>query len=1290
MENNRNSGRENLKSLFSFRLNKLLRWIFLFFLLAAGVSFLGSVLVPAWPFQSPAAASLDSLLKQERSIKSQFEKLIHSLKQRGEALASSLPSELPAIHQVLFSFSLNSEIEGIAYLKEDKMVLWRGQVLPPSLLPPADRTTHVIRHKASFYLVVLFPVREEEKIALFQLLSFQPPLTTPLLGPYSFLRRQDLANALLEFYSEEEDTSGFEKIFSRHRDEYVSQPRARTDILTVFFPLRNESQKIVATVILRSVNPAFRVSQQKERWTMAGWLNLLLACSLVAATGIMAWKKSEYHSLLAFFIYSSGLLLIRFILLNLKALFDFKAPLFSPGLASLPFPAGLLASPIDIFLTMSLISALLLPFGLKWPHLLKSISPGHSSLRKKALAAGLIVISFFPFYLFFKITTAFILNSNLHLIQFSPFWPSLFLLLAISFLFLTLILINWSFLRLALLFSSRNFILSFVSLPAVILFVFLHFFQPKLSVTQSLALTITATTIYFLLLKIAQRPKPAFKLAVLALAAAFFYLTLFSGTSIKEKRLTETYLRHSILSLEKWAEYLLQESLPVLDQEEDLILSCLRQGQPPDLASFLWRKTPLARWNWYSSLEISRTDGQIVSRYSLNLPFLFRTLLSFEPADDWSLLKASLPLPGRLADFLIAYRDFRDKQDKIGRLTLYVLLNEEMLPFLYSAIPYFDLLRFPSVPSLKDFDFSLAIFKTDGEIIFNPARLTTGISGEILKRLKDKPGASLWSSLSDQGRRFRAYYFRNDQKIVAILWPSPGFISAAVGYLKFLFFWVSLIYLPLFLSDLVTGRRRLASLFWAFSSRIYASFVAVILIMLIPFILLLNNFFSRLASEGFSEKAEIQARVARNIIEDFLFFQEEEESPLLTVQELVHWVSTAINNDVSVYQHGALIASSRQEFFDLGILPDYLEGEIAYRLLHEKQPYVVWRKRLGHYSFQTLTIPLNINNTNFFITLSFPFERQEIGRTQKQLLEFLAFISVLSFFLVFLFARSIGSLVINPIRKLLLATKEVSSGNLEVSIDHHGHDEMQTLIEGFNRMVKSLKQHEKELAEMSRKAAWAEMARKVAHEIKNPLTPIRLSAEHLLHVYEERPEELGHALKESVAYIITEVENLRQLAQDFLALSRESPLHKTCFELDRLLLETALPYKRILMNRINFEFDLTPALTISGDREKLKIAFRNLIVNAIEAIKGRGTIIIKAKKEEPLVRVEIIDDGEGMDEATLIHIFEPDFSTKDLGTGLGLPISRKIIEDHGGKIEISSRVGQGTQVKVSLPLSPQL
>ncbi len=1283
MENNRDSGRKDLRPEFSIKTVRPLLWLSLALAFISGLCFLGSALIPNGHLKYQTSASLEALKKQERSIKNQFESLISNLKYKGHSLATTLPQEIPEIHQALFSLHLNPEIEGVAYLIEDSIILWRGQMIPASLLPPADKITHVIRYKASIYLVASFPVREKEKLVILHLLSFQPPLTTSLLSSYSFIKAKDLTNALIEFYSEEDDVSGFEKIFFRHHDEYISQPRSRTDILTIFFPLRNEARRIVATVNLRSVNPAFSLSEQRSRWLLAAWINLFLSFSFFTLMGLFAWKKSKYQSTGNLIIFLFGLISLRLVFLPLKTYFDIKTSLFSPGKASIPALNHLLASPLDIFLTSALIFACLFFLIYNWRHIFPLDTPSPSRGSKKGLALILVITSSLPLYLFYKIALAFILNSNLNLIKISPFSSSLLLLLALSFIFLTAILISGIFLIVARKLWFHPFPLWLIFIPLLLLFI-LFYGKAQLSLVKGLVLSLIFFGIYLGLFKPPFRFRSGYRLTLLALSSIFFYIILASGTSIKETILTESYLRNSIISLENWAQYLLQESLPSIDNEKEAILDCLLKGDQNDLAAYLWRKTSLARWNWYSSLEISRPNGEVLSRYSLNLPFFFRTPFSFEPSQDWSLLRVSLPLPGKVADFLIAYRDFEHGGNKVGRLSLYVLLNEEILPFLYSAIPYFDLLRFPSVPSLKEFNFSLAIFKTDGEIIFNPARLTTGIPVEILKRLKDHPGNPFWSILSDRRRKFRVFYFGHGEKIVALLWPLPGFISVAVGYLKILLILTILIYLPLFISDMITGRRRLASLFWAFSSRIYASFIAIILIMLIPFIFLINSFFNRLATERFREKAEIQAQVARNIIEDFLVLQEE-ETPFVPVQDLVHWISTAINNDVNIYQGGVLVASSRQEFFDLGLLPDYLEGEIAYRLNYERQPYVVWRKKIGNYSFQTLTLPLYLNNSNFFITLFFPFEREEIGRAREQLLEFLAFISAFSLILISLFARSIGSLVINPIRKLLLATKEVSSGNLDIRIDHHGHDEMQTLIDGFNRMVQSLKQHEKELAEMSKKAAWAEMARKVAHEVKNPLTPIRLSAEHLLHVYEERPQEIGPALKEAVAYIIKEVENLRRLAQDFLTFSREGPLHKTYFELNQLLKEITSPYERILADRINFEFNLACPLTLMGDQEKLKIAFRNLIVNAIEAIKGKGIIKIQATREGSFFNIEIIDNGEGMDETTLRLIFEPHFSTKDLGTGLGLPISKKIIEDHGGQIIIRSSPGQGTCVKIVLP-----
>jgi nitrogen fixation/metabolism regulation signal transduction histidine kinase len=277
-------------------------------------------------------------------------------------------------------------------------------------------------------------------------------------------------------------------------------------------------------------------------------------------------------------------------------------------------------------------------------------------------------------------------------------------------------------------------------------------------------------------------------------------------------------------------------------------------------------------------------------------------------------------------------------------------------------------------------------------------------------------------------------------------------------------------------------------------------------------------------------------------------------------------------------------------------------------------------------------------------------------------------------------------MIVTPIRKLLMGTKEVSSGNLEISIPHKPQDEMKTLIDGFNTMIKNLKKHQQELTDMGKKVAWAEMARKVAHEIKNPLTPIQLSAEHLLRVYKDKKKNFDQALQESASYIITEVENLRKIAQEFLETSKEVVFQKEPFDLKKLVQETVAPYKNMISERIKFKEEYAGRdFQIVGDRSRIMIALRNIFINAIEAIQGKGEIKINVSEEKDRIRLEIKDTGIGIGKEMLDRIFESNFSTKDMGTGLGLPISKKIIEEHGGSIHASSKEKEGTQIFIDLP-----
>jgi len=365
------------------------------------------------------------------------------------------------------------------------------------------------------------------------------------------------------------------------------------------------------------------------------------------------------------------------------------------------------------------------------------------------------------------------------------------------------------------------------------------------------------------------------------------------------------------------------------------------------------------------------------------------------------------------------------------------------------------------------------------------------------------------------------------------------------------------------------------------------------------------------------------------------------------------------------------------------LIPSLLGGKILY----ENNPFYSQSQKIGDYSFHTLTIPYPFQDSLLLISLPFPLEQQEISRATRALLEFFFLISSFFIFIVLLFARGIGSMIITPIRKLLVGTREVGLGNLEVSIPHKHEDEMKTLIDGFNTMVESLKKHQQEMAEMSKKVAWAEMARKVAHEIKNPLTPIQLSAEHLLRVFNDKKENFEETLNESTSYIIKEVENLRRIAKEFLEISKESALQKEPFDLKEVIQDTISPYKKVFSERIilveRYEGE---DFIYNGDKSKIQIALRNVFTNAVEAIGKQGNIQVKLACGKTGLTVEISDSGVGMDRETLDRIFDPYFSTKEVGTGLGLSIAKKIIEDHTGKIEASSKKNEGTKIIIFLPV----
>jgi signal transduction histidine kinase len=214
------------------------------------------------------------------------------------------------------------------------------------------------------------------------------------------------------------------------------------------------------------------------------------------------------------------------------------------------------------------------------------------------------------------------------------------------------------------------------------------------------------------------------------------------------------------------------------------------------------------------------------------------------------------------------------------------------------------------------------------------------------------------------------------------------------------------------------------------------------------------------------------------------------------------------------------------------------------------------------------------------------------------------------------------------------------------------------------------------------------MARQVAHEIKNPLTPIQLSSEHLLRVHKDRGEPLSPVLEECMRAIQSQVRLLRQISAEFSSFASSPTPRPAPTSVSALVASVVEPYRAGLGTHVAIDTDLPDDLpTLLLDRTLLARALTNVIENALHAMPGGGTLSIAARLDGSRVRLSLSDTGSGMDADALRKIFEPYFSTKAAGTGLGLTIAKRNVELQGGTISVQSAPGQGTTVIITLPVS---
>jgi signal transduction histidine kinase len=283
--------------------------------------------------------------------------------------------------------------------------------------------------------------------------------------------------------------------------------------------------------------------------------------------------------------------------------------------------------------------------------------------------------------------------------------------------------------------------------------------------------------------------------------------------------------------------------------------------------------------------------------------------------------------------------------------------------------------------------------------------------------------------------------------------------------------------------------------------------------------------------------------------------------------------------------------------------------------------------------------------------------------------------------------RLVAARVTRPVEALRAGAAQVAAGDLGARVDARATGELGELVRAFNAMTEELSQSRARLAHAERIAAWREVARRLAHEIKNPLTPIAMSVETLRDALARDRKDFGEIFDESTRAISDEVRRLKRIVDEFSRFARlpapdRAPVDPGELAADALARFPAPPPGVTLAREVE------PGLpAVWADRDQVLQVLLNLLGNALDAVGGGGAIRVRAARAPGGVAFTVSDTGPGIPPADLARVFEPYFTTKDGGTGLGLAIAQRIAEEHGGTLEVASRPGEGAAFTLVLPLA---
>ena len=728
-----------------------------------------------------------------------------------------------------------------------------------------------------------------------------------------------------------------------------------------------------------------------------------------------------------------------------------------------------------------------------------------------------------------------------------------------------------------------------------------------------------------------------------------------------------------------------------------------------DRAFLIWRQTDLARRRLTSAVELYGAGGRLTSRFALNFPeYAGRR-------SDWQVTGCDWEVYGEIAPFgsderrvLHAERAVcqspNDRGDgqfapvSKGAVVVHVAFDYRTLPFISSANPYTEILR-PLPPGRLEGrtgqDVELVIYGWGLQPLFSSGQDAWPLGDELFARIHASRDP-FWTTLVKAGRRYTTYVANNRVGIYLLGYPVFGpfehFVHLAeisvLAALLFTVFGVAVGVGGWFVPDRYRfGRALLREVRTSFYRRLLLAFIAAALIPVLALAFVIRGYFTAELRADVEAGAARTAAIAQRVIEESVVLQQVgEETTAVINDDLLVWISQVLDQEINIFRGSQLVATSERDLFASGLLPTRTPDAVYSAVVLDRLPSFVIEDSLASLQYLVAATPIRAAGPDAVLTVPLASRQQEIERQIDELDRGLLLGVVLFVLLGGASGLYMAERIADPVKRLTRATGKIARGDFDAQIAARSADELQQLVASFNQMAIDLKDQRVQLEKTHRLEAWADMARQVAHEIKNPLTPVQLSAEHLLRVHVDRGEPLGPVLRSCVESILTQVRLLRQISSEFSSYASSPKVQLRPTSLQDLVAEVLEPYLVGLAERVSVSVDIpddVPELIL--DRTLVGRAITNVIENALHAMPGGGSFEVRVTVTPDAVALQFIDSGVGLDVDTLERIFEPYFSTKVSGTGLGMAIAKRNVELSGGTIGVESQKDKGTTVTLRFP-----